>query len=183
MQATTIINTTRATTDTPRIYVACLAAYNSGVLHGAWIDATNDAWRIWDGIAAMLVASPIAGAEEWAIHDYEGFGCIRIAEYEGIERVAEIVAFIEEHGALGAAVVDHYSGDLAEAREALEDRYLGTYASLADYMQEITEEMKELPHSLRYYIDYHAMAHDAEMSGDLFAIEIGYEQAHIFAGC
>lgn len=23
----------------PRIYAACLAAYNSGYLHGAWIDA------------------------------------------------------------------------------------------------------------------------------------------------
>lgn len=25
-----------------RIYVACLAAYNNGELHGAWIDATQD---------------------------------------------------------------------------------------------------------------------------------------------
>ncbi len=24
-----------------RIYVACLAAYNNGILHGAWIDATQ----------------------------------------------------------------------------------------------------------------------------------------------
>lgn len=28
-----------AAPDTPRVYVACLAAYNSGFLHGAWIDA------------------------------------------------------------------------------------------------------------------------------------------------
>lgn len=26
-----------------RIYVACLASYNNGVLHGKWIDATADA--------------------------------------------------------------------------------------------------------------------------------------------
>ena len=30
------------TTDTPRIYAACLAAYNNGHLHGRWIDATQD---------------------------------------------------------------------------------------------------------------------------------------------
>ena len=30
------------TTNTePRIYVACLAAYNNGILHGAWIDAAQ----------------------------------------------------------------------------------------------------------------------------------------------
>ncbi|WP_163535891.1 antirestriction protein ArdA, partial [Klebsiella pneumoniae] len=27
---------TNAATNSPRIYVACLAAYNNGYLHGAW---------------------------------------------------------------------------------------------------------------------------------------------------
>lgn len=31
-----------ASGNTPRIYAACLAAYNSGRLHGRWIDATQD---------------------------------------------------------------------------------------------------------------------------------------------
>ena len=26
-------------TDQPRIYAACLAAYNNGILHGEWIEA------------------------------------------------------------------------------------------------------------------------------------------------
>ena len=34
-------------TEPPRIYVACLAAYNNGILHGAWIEAT-DAWSMWE---------------------------------------------------------------------------------------------------------------------------------------
>lgn len=57
----------------PQIYVACLAAYNNGHLHGAWIDAAQEPWAIYDAVRVMLAASPIAGAEEWAIHDYEGF--------------------------------------------------------------------------------------------------------------
>ena len=44
-------------------------------------------------------------------------------------------------------------GDLEEAREALEDRHLGTYASLADYVQELTEETAPVPQPLRHYID------------------------------
>ena len=34
----------------PRIYVACLAAYNAGYLHGAWIDANQTADQIEDEI-------------------------------------------------------------------------------------------------------------------------------------
>ena len=35
-------------TDTPKIYVACLAAYNNGKLHGSWIyaDQSSDAIQI-----------------------------------------------------------------------------------------------------------------------------------------
>jgi len=54
-------------TETPRIYVACLAAYNSGRLHGRWIDAAQDAEDIKAQIAEMLKESPEPGAEEWAI--------------------------------------------------------------------------------------------------------------------
>ncbi|MGX9427999.1 antirestriction protein ArdA [Bradyrhizobium sp. LeoA1S1] len=40
-----------------RIYVACLASYNNGLLHGAWIDASTDVDSMQDEINAMLRAS------------------------------------------------------------------------------------------------------------------------------
>ncbi len=58
----------QAESDGPRIYVACLAAYNNGHLHGRWIDAAQDAEDIQSEISEMLSASPIPNAEEWAIH-------------------------------------------------------------------------------------------------------------------
>lgn len=165
-----------------RIYVACLAAYNNGYLHGAWIDANQDAWAIYDAIAKMLKASPIADAEEWAIHDYEGFEGVRIEEYAGIDGVAEKAAFIAEYGKLGAELISYY-GELDEARDALGDRYHGEYADLADYMEEVTEQTSEIPQHLRYYIDWKAMARDAEISGDVFTIQTAHDQIHVFAGC
>ena len=81
-------------TEPPRIYVACLAAYNNGILHGAWIEAV-DAWSMWEATRDMLAKSPIPDAEEWAIHDYEGFASIRISEYASFERVAELAGFIK----------------------------------------------------------------------------------------
>lgn len=164
----------------PRIYVACLAAYNSGCLHGEWIDADQDPWQIYDAISAMLRRSPVAAAEEYAIHDFEGFGRLRLSEYAGIEEVAKLAAFIVERGALGAAVLSYYSGDLDEAREACEDRYLGTFESLADYMAEFTEECMTIPERLRFYIDWEAMGRDAEMSGDVFTIQTAHDEVHIF---
>ena len=164
-----------------RIYVACLAAYNNGILHGRWIDADQDAWAIYDEIRAVLAASPIPHAEEWAIHDHEGFEGVSIAEYEGIERVAELAAFIAEHGKLGAELVAYFDA-VEQARQALEDGYYGQFSSLADYVQELTEDCTAIPEHLRLYIDWQAMARDAELSGDVFTIQTAFDEIHVFAG-
>ncbi len=54
--------------DTPSIYVACLASYNSGILHGKWILADQTVSAIYDEIHELLEESPIEDAEEYAIH-------------------------------------------------------------------------------------------------------------------
>lgn len=163
-----------------RIYVACLAAYNNGILHGCWINADQTAWEIWAGVDAMLKASPIHGAEEFAIHDYEGFEGARLSEYQGIESVAELAAFISEHGALGGKLVEYF-GDLDEARSAIEDRYAGEYQSVADFAQEFTEQGTQIPESLRYYIDWEHMGRDLAMN-DIMTIETGSQCVHVFWG-
>jgi len=161
-----------------RIYVACLAAYNNGILHGAWIDANQDEDAICYAIHDMLKVSPIECAEEYAIHDYEGFCGISISEYEGIAQVAEYAAFIAEHSELGGALYSHY-GDIESAQKAITDHYHGSYKSLTDFAEELTEETTQIPDSLRFYIDYEAMARDLEIN-DVVAIETGFEQVHVF---
>lgn len=161
-----------------RFYVACLAAYNNGILHGRWINALQDSDAILEEIGAMLKASPIPGAEEFAIHDYEGFEGARIEEYQGVESVAEIAAFIGEHGALGGKLLEYF-GDLEDARTAIEEEYRGEYLSLADFAQELTEETTEIPENLQYYIDYERMGRDLEIN-DVLAVETGFEEVHIF---
>jgi antirestriction protein len=64
----------------PLIYVVCLAAYNARILHGQWIPAAQDADSLHKEVQELLKQSPEPLAEEWAIHDYEGFGEIRIDE-------------------------------------------------------------------------------------------------------
>ena len=89
-----------------------------------------------------------------------------------------MAAFIAEHGELGAELFKHY-GDIAAAETALEDDYCGEYSSLAEYAEQLTVETVSIPESLRYYIDYDAMARDMAISDVLF-IETGFECVHVF---
>ena len=47
----------------PRIYVADLAAYNNGKLHGVWVDAALELDDIQEAVVKMLKASPEGFAE------------------------------------------------------------------------------------------------------------------------
>src|SRR5579885_3276226 len=86
-----------------RIYVACLASYNDGELYGDWLDAAQEPESLEAAIARLLAGSPTPGAEEWAIHDYEGFGPLRLGEYESLSTVSVLALGIAEHGSSFAA--------------------------------------------------------------------------------
>lgn len=164
-----------------RIYVADLAAYNNGKLHGVWIDATEDPDTIQDQINDMLAKSPEPDSEEWAIHDYEGFDGYKLSEYQGIESVHEIAWLISDYPSVGAALLIQFNGDVEEARTAYDDNYRGCYSSVADFAQDLTEETTtEIPKHLEHYIDYESMGRDMELSGDIFTIETGYNEVHVF---
>lgn len=167
--------------DEIRIYVADLAAYNNGMLHGVWLDATDEPDTSQEQINTMLENSPIAGAEEYAIHDYEGFGGYAVSEYEGIQAVHEIACFIEEHGKLGGELLNYYGGDIQDAQKAIEEQYHGCFSLLADFAQELTEETtSNIPDNLAFYIDYEKMGRDFEYSGDVFTIETAHDEVHVF---
>ncbi|MEJ7743092.1 MAG: antirestriction protein ArdA [Nocardioidaceae bacterium] len=91
----------------PRIYVADLAAYTHGRLHGVWLDATRDVAELWNEVQAMLARSPVSeDAEEIAIHDHEGFVGYPLGEYERLDFVVRLAKGIAEHGQAFAAYAD-----------------------------------------------------------------------------
>ena len=165
--------------DPIRIYVACLAAYNNGHLHGRWIEVTDEA-AVWEAVQAMLAASPIEeDAEEWAIHDYEGFEGAKVSEYASFETVVELAEYITERGELGAQVLNYYGGSIEDAKERFNE-FAGEYESLEAFAQATTKSSgPDIPESLAPYIDYTRMAHDFEMSGDFLTFEVS-GSVHIF---
>lgn len=165
--------------DRPRIYVACLAAYNNGCLQGRWIDATTPD-EIRTQVRAMLAASPEPAAEEHAIHDYEGFEGACLSEYASFETVCELAEFIGEHGELGSRIYGHYGNDLEQARAAFDD-YAGAYRSAADFAEELHEDTgAAIPESLRSYIDWQALARDMALNGEIMVFQTGFDEVHIF---
>ena len=167
------------TPDGPRVYLACLASYNAGTLHGRWADAT-DADSLRAEVAAMLAESPTHDAEEFAIHDHEGFGSWGPEEYESLDDVAAKGAFIAERGAIGAEVLTHFSGRLDEAEAAFEE-YAGEWPDLGHFAEDLTEQSGvAIPESVRLYVDYDAMGRDLELSGDLFTVRTDFQSVHVF---
>jgi antirestriction protein len=159
----------------PAIYVASLADYNNGVLHGAWIDAAREPEDIQGDINAMLDESRQPDAEEWAIHDSDQFGGCRIHEYDPIEVVSRIARGIAEHGYAFAAWAEVHEG-ASERFDDFERAYLGHYNSLETYAFQIADdfgynaEIAKLPESMQSYVkvDTAAMARDLELSGGVY---------------
>lgn len=145
-------------TETQRIYVASLSDYNAGRLHGVFInlnecDTVDDVWR---QINKMLAASPEfkafpAGgpAEEWAIHDYEGFGEWHISEYASIARVFVAAKLIESEGAKAAAFLASFDDrgafddvtDVEDLEAKLSEHYCGEFESEQEFAEELVGEL------------------------------------------
>ena len=164
------------------VYVASLSDYNAGRLHGVYIcdDVLNDIDDINEEIQAMLEASPEPGAEEYAIHETNGFGDA-IDEYTSLETVAEINQFLDEYPDFGQAILNDLvsGGDMDYARK-IAGEYCGTYDSFTEYAHEVAHDIYEIPDNF-YYVDYAAMGRDLK-------IEMNYADApggqiHIFNAC
>jgi antirestriction protein len=156
------------TSTTPRVYIACLAAYNSGILHGAWCDAI-DADEVREAIKEVLATSPVDGAEEYAFHDYDGFGSMTdgLGEYPGIDYLCELGSWLNEAYEPEAVLTflgnDSFSS-IDDAKEAFEESYLGE-TTLEEYAEQLIDECYNIPAQIARYIDYEKFARNLSYDG------------------
>jgi antirestriction protein len=163
---------------TPRVYVASLADYNNGTLHGRWIDADQDPEELAAEVQSMLRQSREPVAEDWAIHDYEGFGAFQVAEYESLEVISAVALGIAECGPAFAAYAS-WAGTSEEALRRFGDCFLGYWPSLAEYARDFgadlgwEAELEKLPEGMRPYVevDYQQLARD--LDSELTTVESG----------
>ncbi len=153
-----------------RIYIADLAKYNSGELHGRWITLPND--NLWNEVREMLGSN-----EEWAIHDYEA--PFTINEYEDLDQLntlAEQYQDLDETEIKKVNYLINYQGEtMAKALEHQEDVHIYEQMSYKDLAYDQVDEglFGEVPDHLANYLDYDAIARDlecdyVEISNDLY---------------
>jgi antirestriction protein len=174
----------------PSVYVASLADYNAGRLHGQWLSANVGHEELEASVQLMLAASPTPGAEEFAIFDSEGFGPLRLEEYESLGTVTAIARGIAEHGpafAHWAALVG--TTNVAE-RDNFDDVYRGHWLSVTAYAEDFLDCLganqcieEAVSEYLQPYVklDVEGFARDLELGGDIIASE-GDGGVYVFDG-
>jgi antirestriction protein len=118
----------------------------------------------------MLHRSPEPGAEEWAIHDYDGFGAFQLSEYESLETVARLGQGIAEHGPAFAHWAA-YVGTDPDQLGRFDEAYLGQWRTIEDYAEQLLDDLgidpyEVGPEMLRPYLSFDL---------DAFARDLSYE--------
>lgn len=171
-----------------RVYIACLAAYNAGILHGEWVEVSPCPNEMREEISRILKASPEPDAEEWAIHDNEGFGSYHVSEHPNLEDLCDHVdAFYEtRHDCdLIDGVIADRNCSAREAIEFIDEHYAGEWESVEHWAEDFLEEtegLDKLPDHLRYYFDYSAYVRDKELNGEILTIPAG-KGVHVLWNC
>jgi len=164
--------------ETPRIYVASLSDYNAGRLHGKWFDVTDfsDGDELYQAVKEQILdTSKEMVAEEWAIHDYEGFGGASIGEYDSFDHVVGLAQAIEEHGGAFAAWLDNDSSRTYEDVDGFLEQYCGEWDSTKAYVEEFICECgfgglsAEIIEENLSYIDVDHIEHEMFGVGDYWS--------------
>jgi antirestriction protein len=152
-----------------RVYVGTYGKYNNGSIKGAWLNFADYAgkdefyaacaelhgdehdpelmFQDWENIPTGMISEPSIEAELWdwlAMNDDD----------------KELLAVYRKH-------VDQ-TGTLEQARDA----FMGTFENKEDWAESYLDDtglIKEVPESLRGYIDYERYARDAGFNGMSFA--------------
>lgn len=160
--------TTTTLTDTiPRIWVGCLACYNSARLVGEWFDATEG-----DDITLADVHGGAqhvrSGCEEIWVMDHENLPIRGECSPHDAAQLAHVVEEVHENDR-EAFLVWALSGDQIEDGDGLpsasdfEERYCGTWESFEAYAENLGEDIALLdgiPDEIARYFDWRAWARD-----------------------
>jgi len=131
--------------DGPAIYIACLASYNAGTLHGFWCDLTiaTTAEDIQECIDYVLATSPATLAEEYAIHDQQLLaGPLTGTEWpdlDEIERYMDVYLDLGDTEQIAYRVCCNDTGTIL-SDDDFREMYCGVFDKPADYAYDLAVE-------------------------------------------
>ena len=146
------------------VYVACVASYNAGTLHGAWVDldGVTDADQLQEAIDWVLATSPEPGAEEYAIHDSCGLPSIlRSTEWPDLSDLASFAETAETvQDAEAYRLACDYAGQVID-EDKFTATWCGVWDSEADFALERCYENGHITdgNPLASYVDWERVWH------------------------
>lgn len=133
--------------DTPKIYVADLAAYNEGNLVGEWLDLSDysSGEEIMEAIHKLLKQwskKAKVKREEYAIHDAENIPKGLYSEYMGESTFDTIYEYMKvaEDTNIPLPVLAEWVSDNGADVENAADAFQGEYDDMEDYAYQLVEE-------------------------------------------
>lgn len=135
-------------TPQPRIYIASLSDYNNGDLVGEWVDAAQSDDELAEAAQAVLAQSNEPMAEEFAVFDYDGFGPLRLDEYESLTSVGRLARGIARHGIAFAHYAAAIQSTDSDQLRLFDAAYEGHYSDLKEYGEQILESVFAIDEAL-----------------------------------
>lgn len=169
------------TSYTPRVYVGTYAKYNNGSIEGAWLDLENYSDKD-DFLAACAELHKSESDPELMFQDFEDIPEGMISESSIEEALWDWINLDDSDKELLKVYRENIesSGDIETARDA----FMGKADSPEDWAEQYADEtglLESVPDNLKYYFDWKAYARDAQMSGDVVFVEIGYRECWVFS--
>lgn len=134
--------------ESPRIYVADLAAYNEGKLIGEWLDLSDysSGEEVMEAINDLLKKwseEQDVEREEYAIHDTENIPGDMISEYSGeddFEKVVSVLTVANDRDIPFEVILKWMSDKGEDDASNAADAYYGTYKDEEDFAYEMVEQ-------------------------------------------
>lgn len=189
------------TTDTPRVWVGDLSAYNAGKLRGEWVNTTDA-----DAVRELFRRMSHDGTQDIYLGDVEGPRWFRDAlgehpNEDAVIRAGELVEMVEDPRHVAdadafdawAANNDHRIGeylageiDADELVELFTDAYRGTWDSIADYAYELARDIAPIAAMIEgpvwpfSCIDWEHAGRELEIGGDVWTASDGHGGVYVF---
>ena len=136
-----------------------------------WYDLDN--WMGEDAEDARDAITDDIGDDDWEVMDATDNFLAPGAEVnnDNFDSLFNQYRVFEEYGRDGFELAECFgldtSGawDFDEIQSQYDDRYFCDEDEFQDRLEELTEDQGDIPESIKYYIDYEAMARDALMDG------------------
>lgn len=151
--------------NTPQIFLTCLSSYNSGHLHGKWIDCI-DYDVVMSEWEELQKTAPVEDSEEYFITDYDGFYGYDVNEYENLEELCfignEIDSLSEYELTALNYLLEYESLDFDQALSNINEVYY-LHGDRHEIVEQYADDFMCIPDDLWCYISYDKILQEIEL--------------------